>query len=227
MKHTIAPLFVAFTATATSLTAALSVTLPGNSTSDGWDQLTNSRLSGYGGYPGLTPWTTPIAANTSGSDQNAVFNKISGGGYLANNSFYDGGNSGTLALQSDNPIANLATVIFQVDMGMSTFASAPQLLINGTDLLDPVASSITQGAYSSGQPGQPPSFTKNHAFQWDLTGYGATIDDYQVQWTTSIHTTIYEMHLDSGDSFATVIPEPSTAFLGALAGSLLLLRRRS
>lgn len=206
--------------------AALSISLPGATTRSGWDQLVATRLSGFGRHPGLAPWPSTIAPNVAGSAVDSAFGKSAGGGYLGSASFYDGGNSGSLFVGSDSPLANLATLVFQIDMGADSFHSAPQLLVNGSTLLAPIASAVSAGDFSFSFGG-PPEQTLSHAFQWDLSTLAAPVTAYQVRWETSPHTTIYRMQLDTGDAFAQVVPEPSTALLTLLSGPLLLRRRRT
>lgn len=225
MKTTSLPLAL-LTLSSLSASAALSISLPGNTSNDGWDQLVGSRLTGYGNHPGLAPWPDTIAPNVSGSAGDAVFGKASGGGYLGSASFYDGGNSGSLFLSSQNPVAEMATLVFQIDMGSSSFAASPQLLVNGSTLLTPIASTVNPGDHSV-TFGGPPVQTQKHAFQWDLRTIDGPITDYRVQWDTTPRTTIYEMELATGDTFLQVIPEPSIALLAFFATPLLLRRKRN
>ncbi|GHC61060.1 PEP-CTERM sorting domain-containing protein [Roseibacillus persicicus] len=226
MKHTFLTSTFVLVTSALSSHAALTISFPGNTSTDGWDQLVGSRLTGYGSYPGTSPWPAPVSPNVAGSTGDATFNKTSGGGYFATNSFYDGGNSGSLVVESSNPVANLATIVFQIDMGASSFASTPQLLVNGTDLYPADLSATYAGDYTYSFGG-PATATNNFVFQWDLSGVTDPITSYQVQWETAPHSLIYELQVDSSDNFVAVIPEPSTALLTLFAGSALLRRRRT
>lgn len=225
MKTSLLPLTL-LTVSGLTAPAALSISLPGNSVTEGWDQLVGSRLSGFGNHPGLAPWPDTIAPNLAGSNGEAAFGKSSGGGYLGTQSFYDGGTSGGLFIDSGDPIANLATLVFQIDMGADSFSTSPQLLVNGSTLLAPIAAAVTPGEFSFSFGG-PPVQTQNHAFQWDLSGMEAPITAYQVQWETAPRTTIYQLQLDAGDTFIQVIPEPSAALLALLASPFLLRRKRN
>ncbi|MDP0492608.1 MAG: PEP-CTERM sorting domain-containing protein [Verrucomicrobiota bacterium JB023] len=217
------PITIALLATTAASQAVINVSLPGTTTTDGWDELVSSRLAGYGGYPGLSPWPGSVPANVSGSSNAAEFGKTSGAGYFGTNSFYDGGNVGSLNMTSTTVLSDLETIVFQVDMGASSFTSSPSLLVNGSTQLSPVLSFVTEGDYSYSFGG-PVSSTENHVFQWDLTGLGS-VSDFEVQWDTASHTTIFAMQLDTGDEFV-AIPEPSTALLTLFGLPLFFVRKR-
>jgi hypothetical protein len=125
-----------------------------------------------------------------------------------------------------SPLAGLATVVFQVDMGASGFSAAPLLSLNGGAGVAPDFSLVVDGEYSFSFGG-PPAPTENHAFQWDLSGFSDPVTSVAVEWTTTPHTTVYALNLDSGDTFLRVIPEPGVgAMVGlGLAGGLILRRR--
>ena len=211
--------------------AAFTIHLPGNTETSGWKNLRNSNpfwsANGYTTtFPGAAPWPAPILANVAGSQGSAVFMKTSGNGYFASQAIYDGGGAGTFSISDTSPLANLATVVFQLDTGTS-FGVQPTLNYNGG------SQALAANWFAQGhgnhltfnfQTGQ--SFpTQNRAWQWDLTGLGVT--SYEITWgsVTNNHLTQYEINLSTGDSVLQVIPEPSSSLMAGLA-SLALLRRR-
>ncbi|MBK1826812.1 PEP-CTERM sorting domain-containing protein [Haloferula rosea] len=222
---------VALIATATLSHAAITVSLPGNQESSGWDQLNNTNTywadNGYTtSYPGATPWPGSIAANMTGSIGSATFAKLSGNGYFAGSSIYDGGGAGTYSLSDASPLAGLATVVFQLDVG-TPVGVTPVLNFNGgSQALAADFSTMVAGGYSTINFTTGQSFpTSNYAWQWDLTGLA--VSSYEIVWgsNTNNHLTQYEVNLTTGDSFAQVVPEPSVALL-SLAGLFLSFRRR-
>lgn len=209
------------------LSAAVTVDLGAGSEHAGWDQLNSGNPAwATGGYPTLHPnataaWPAPIAANASGSNASATLDKTSGGGYFAGGSLYNAGTVGSHLVADASPQANLATIVFQADLG-SPFAGVPLLSYNGgSQMLAPDFSGTSIGDYLSGFGGALTP-TTNYLWQWDLQGLGVT--DYSISFSTAPHGTIYELALDTGDTFAQVVPEPSVALLGA--ASLMLLGRR-
>jgi hypothetical protein len=230
MPFTMKPFIIILFASA-STQAAFTINLPGNTESSGWDNLKSSNpywsANGYTtAYPGSAAWPAPVAANAAGSQGSAVFMKISGNGYFGSSSVYDGGGAGMFSVSDASPLANLATVVFQLDTG-TTVGVLPTLSYNGGNQSLP-ANFFAQGngEYSTFDFSTGQAFpTQNRAWQWDLTGLGAT--SYEIKWgsVANNHLTQYEIHLTTGDSFAQAVPEPSAAMLGALA-SLALLRRR-
>lgn len=224
------PLILVLSASATAH-AAFTINLPGSTESSGWDNLRSSNpfwsANGYTtAYPGVSPWPAPIAANVAGSEGSAKFAKVSGNGYFASQSIYDGGGAGLYSVSDTSPLANLATVVLQLDTGTS-IGVIPTLNYNGGSQALP-ANYFAQanGEYSTFnfQTGQ--SFpTQNRAWQWNLTGLG--VATYEIVWgsVANNHLTQYEVSLTTGDAFLQVVPEPSTALLSCLV-SLALIRRR-
>jgi hypothetical protein len=227
MKH----FLTAALAVTSTASAAISVSLPGNSESSGWDNLRASNTywsaNGYPtAYPGAAVWPSPVAANAAGSQGSAVFMKESGNGYFAGSSLYDGGGAGIFSISDRSPIAGLSTVVFQIDAG-TIIGVLPVLNYNGgAQALAPDYFAQADGGYLTFnfQTGQ--SFpTQNRAWQWDITGLG--VDSYEIIWgsVANNHLTQYEINLTTGDAFVQAIPEPSTPVLVSFL-SLFLFRRR-
>ena len=136
------------------------VGLNGTVKDDGWYNLTSqsqtkvvdgvsTTIAGNTGYPSVfqstNPWPQGIASqvNTSGASTAANFNKVGNGSgfgpYPASDSLYAisfsnnyNAKGGTLGVFESNPLANLGTVVFQLEMGSA----------NGYDFYEP---SVTTG----------------------------------------------------------------------------------
>jgi hypothetical protein len=224
-------LLAAVSAATATTHAAISISLPGNTESAGWDNLkvSNTYWSANGyptTYPGAAAWPSPVAANAAGSQGSAVFMKNSGNGYFSGSSLYDAGGAGLFSISDASPIAGLSTIVCQIDAGTS-IGVLPVLNYNGgSQSLTPNYFAQTDGEYLTFnfQTGQ--SFpTQNRAWQWDLTGLGVT--SYEIKWGSvpNNHLTQYEINLTTGDSFIQAVPEPSSVLLVSFA-SLALFRRR-
>ncbi len=209
--------------------AAVSVSLPGNSEQAAWAALNATNYPGAGGgssyFTATAAWPAPIPGN-AGSTSGAEFAKVSGGGYFATTSVYDAGAAGVYSLSDASPLADLATIVFQIDSG-TTVGIAPVLNFNGGSqaLAADYFTAVSGNHVSSGPTGSNPSI--NHAWQWDLSGVAGPITSYEIVWgsTTGNHLTHFELNLSAGDSFVQVIPEPSAVVMVSLV-SLALFRRR-
>jgi hypothetical protein len=229
MKHI---LLAAIAATSTTH-AAISISLPGNSETSGWNNLANSNsywsANGYPtSYPGATAWPAPVAANMAGSTGSAVLMKKSGNGYFSGSSLYDAGGAGTFSISDASPLDSLATIIFQIDAG-TIIGVLPVLSYNGgSQALAPDYFTQVDGGYLTFNFTTGESFpTQNRAWQWDLTGLGVT--SYEITWgsVANNHLTQYEFDLTTGDSFVQAIPEPASAVMISLVSLALFRRRRA
>lgn len=223
--------------------------LPGTSELEAWENLSNTNtqvasaaatattVDDFPGFPGSGPWPTAIIPDGAGSAGNAGFNKLNGNGYTASEAIYNfpgfspPANPGDYSVDNNSPLAGLETVVFQIDVGEGNgfFDTAPVLRLNSgaTQLAADFTSTSTGRSFDNPQnPGETLTSTI-FAYQWDLSSAGA-IGDYSVQWGAAEHATIYAMQLDSGDSFAQVVPEPSNfaVIVGAAALGLALTRSR-
>jgi hypothetical protein len=221
MKNTFALLVLA----AAQSHAAITFTLPGNPESAAWTGLNNVNYPAASGWNSFGTNTQPFQAALSpdsGSTLGGAFNKLSGGGYFASTSIYNFGVPGAFHITDSSPLAGLETVVFQVDLG-SALGAVPVLNYNGgSQTLAPDFQATAPGDFISGFGG-PPAPTTNHAWQWDLSALGAT--SYEIRFTTIEHGTIFRLDLAAGDSFAQVIPEPSSLLLCAV-GAIAFTRRR-
>lgn len=205
--------------------------LPGVSETDGWVGITATNYPGYPGYSTSSdPWPNPIAANVGGSNGNGELDKVSGSSYPSGSSLYSP-SGGTLSLSSDDTISGLETIIFQLDIGPAggvALTGTPTLFINGVEIdvedFD-IYSYVGTGAYTFNFMGEPEdSFL--YSYQWDLSGYVGTITSYEIQFSVGSHAQIYQMQVDTGNTFVQAVPEPSAMALVGVIGALGLLRRR-
>lgn len=225
-------LAISIIALTSSLIGAINVTLPGNSFKSNWAGLNAINYTTGEGYNSFVTntagWTTPIAAHQG----TVTFDKLAGtGGYPSSAAIYNFTTPGSFLLSNSSPLSDLETLVFQLDMGegIGFFTSDPVLNYNGGS--QGLVAGLTKeviGGYVVSNPGDPPFFSTNYAFQWDLTSIVDPITSYTIEWSTNQHVTLYEINLDSGDTFSQVIPEPSTyaAMVGILALAVVCMRRR-
>lgn len=219
----------------------------GSSSFDGWNNLNSATFSGYGGFPGNSPWPAPIGSNVGGSadaDLNRVAGSPTGGGpFLSSSSIYFGNFAqvanalgGTLRVSDNTPLASLQTLIFQIQigevLGYDFFdpTGRPALKVNGSaTVVNPLFSGVVDrfqsGVFTSPATGlDEPVYVNTWGYQWDVSAFGP-ISSFTIDFSGVTHAQIYELQLDqSSQLFATaLIPEPSvvplilTAALGALA----------
>ncbi len=245
------------TASTSSLHAAvIDLSLNGTTSYGKWDTLNSLRLAGTGSFPGNTMWT-PIASNHGNDD--AVLKKISngsgGGPYVATESIYYGGfsgdanlNGGTMAVADDTPLANLKTLVFQIDIGEAFtydfFNHETPLLsyttANGTFNLEADYTILLSKIYSTtvsmptgpdGEYQDEDVFRNTWLFQWNLNDVTEPITSFEIQFTGVQHAQVYALQLDQSDYAynVAVIPEPSTWSLLLVigTGTVILLRRKT
>ncbi len=205
--------------------AAITLTLPGNTESALWTPLNNVKYPSSAGWNSFGMNTQPFQAALSPNPESTLggtFNKLSGGGYFASSSIYNFGVPGTFHISDLSPLAGLETVVFQADLG-TALAAVPILNYNGgSQALAPIFQTTAPGNFLSSFGG-PPAPTTNYAWQWDLSAVEVT--SYEVRFTTIEHGTIFRLDVAASDSFAQVIPEPSSLMLGVV-GVLVFTRRR-
>lgn len=237
---------VAFVAT-TAATGHAAITdpgLPGETQYDGWDPTIASAYPGYPGFPGSGAWPNPLGSNTAGSGDAGlvkVANGSGGGPFPATDSLYFGGfsndpnvNGGTVAATDATPVANLATVVFQINIGEGPqghdFFNAvlPVLNYNGgsqaivATLSDLVAELDTGETFTNPETNEEePIFINTWMVQWDLSSIVDPVTSFSVQFTAVQHAQVYAVRLDQ----YAAIPEPAGVLM-LTAGSAGLLRRR-
>ena len=215
----------------------------GSSGSDAWVNVNSANFSGYGGFPGNSPWPAPIGSNGTGSgdaDLSRVAGSPTGGGpFLSSSSIYFGNYAqvpnalgGTLRVSDSTPLANLKTLVFQIQIGEATgydLYSAPTLKINGGSSVVNILFSGILNRYQSGTFFSPateldePVYVNTRGYQWDVSSLGA-VTSFAIDFSGVTHSQIYGLQLDQSSSvFSTaVIPEPNVGGL-ILAGACFFL----
>jgi hypothetical protein len=220
----------------------------GSSGTDGWVNVNSANFSGYGGFPGNSAWPGPIGSNGIGSgdaDLSRIAGSPTGGGpFLSSTSIYFGNFAqvpnalgGTLRVSDSTPLANLKTLVFQIQIGEATgydLYSAPALKINGgSSIVNPLFSGILNrfqsGTFPSPATGlDEPVYVNTRGYQWDVSSLGA-ITSFAIDFSGVTHSQIYGLKLDQSSSvFSTaVIPEPNVGGLVLAAACFFLIRRRA
>jgi len=215
----------------------------GSSSTDGWVNVNSLNFSGYGGFPGSSAWPAPIGSNGIGSgdaDLSRVAGSPTGGGpFLSSTSIYFGNFAqvpnalgGTLRVSDSTPLANLKTLVFQIQIGEATgydLYSAPALKINGgSSVVNPLFSGILNrfqsGTYPSPATGlDEPVYVNTRGYQWDVSSLGS-VTSFAIDFSGVTHSQIYGLQLDQSSSFfsTAVIPEPNVMGL-ILAGACFFL----
>jgi hypothetical protein len=188
---------------------AVSFSLPGNSEFASW-ALSSTNHPGFNTFrTAANPWTSTVSPDAGSAS--AVLGKVSGSGYIGSAFLYTAAVTGVFSIQDSSPLANLATVIFQgrisdpLDSVVLNYNGGNQALAAGFSLV---------------VPGSP---YPERAWQWDLSGVPG-ITSYEIIY--SGHYAATSLAVTAGNSFAQVIPEPSSALLGLTALTLTLIRRR-
>ena len=215
----------------------------GSSASDGWVNVNSANFSGYGGFPGSSAWPAPIGSNgiaSGDADLSRIAGSPTGGGpFLSSTSIYFGNFAqvpnalgGTLRVSDSTPLANLKTLVFQIQIGEATgydLYSAPALKINGgSSIVNPLFSGILNrfqsGTFPSPATGlDEPVYVNTRGYQWDISSLGA-VTSFAIDFSGVTHSQIYGLQLDQSSSvFSTaVIPEPNVGGL-VLAGAFFFL----
>ncbi len=240
--------FIAGVSLALTLQAApVAIDLDGNTQNDRWTNsaLTSGANPGYGTFPGSGNWPAPIQSNVGGdATLNKTANGAGGGPYPASGSIYFGGfsgdqnvNGGTLAVTDNSPVANLQTVVFQLEIGEASTHDfyngvLPTLSYNGGNQMlsaDYISLSQVFNGTVEMPTGTEPLYINTYGLQWDLSGISETITSFTISFNGVQHAQVYSMQLDQSDTFTQAVPEPSTYALFAVAGAFVCwrLRRRA
>ena len=219
--------------------------LGGTTESNGWLTINSSVFPGTGTFPGTTMWS-PLGSTTGGD---AVLRKISngaaGGPYAASGSIYFGGfssdinfNGGTLAAADSTPVANLANIVFQIQIGEAwtydfyngvlptlsyTTTSGTATNISATDWT--LLEQYDNGTVSM-PTGEETVYINTYALQWDLSSVTEDITGFSISFTGVQHGQLYAMQLDQSDTYVQAVPEPGTVLLFGAGAMVLVLRRR-
>jgi hypothetical protein len=195
------------------LSAAISFTLPGIAETSSWELNRTNYLSVTSNTfrTATIPWVAS-AIPTSGTSS-ALFNKVSGGGYMATTFMYTAPVGGSFRLYDESPLAEMETIVMQGYIS-DALDGMPVFNFNGGSQSIPASfSTIVSGATYPAR-----------AWQWDLSGVVGPIHRYEILF--SGHFAATSLRVDSGNTFFQVIPEPSSALLACSALGFTLIRRR-
>ena len=216
----------------------------------GWEGVNAQNYSGYGSFPGSSPWPSPINANQGIT--NPILNRIAGsptggGPYLGLESIYFGNFAqvpnalgGTLRLSDNSPINNLRTVVFQIQIGEALGydffepSGFPKLSLNGgTSTFSSFTNLVNRyqnGVFPSPETGlNEPIYVNTWAFQWNLGSTPAA--SYDIDFSGVTHSQVYDLRLDTTSLIynTPVVPEPSTLgyiLFGFIVFLIIKLRHR-
>jgi hypothetical protein len=219
----------------------------GSKSYSAWSNVNSFNYSGYGSFPGNSPWPSPIRA-TEGST-NSTLNRIAGsptggGPFLASESIYFGSFSqvpnalgGTLRLSNSLSLTNLRTLVFQIQIGEAigydffSPSGFPKLSLNGetynTALYTNLVNRYQNGVFPSPETGEDePVWVNTWAFQWNLTS-PTNINNYAIDFSGVTHSQVYALRWDSTSVLQNqVVPEPSTYALLLLAFGIIILYKK-
>lgn len=223
----------------------------GTSETDGWANINSVNFSGYGGFPGSSAWPAPIGSNFAGSgdaDLYRVAGSPTGGGpFLSSSSIYFGNFAqvanalgGTLRVSDSTPVANLNTLVFQIQIGevmgydFYNPSGAPALKVNGgSTAVSPLYSGVLDryqsGTFLSPATGNDePVFVNTWGYQWDVSSFGP-ISSFSIDFSGVTHSQVYALQLDQGTAQFNVamIPEPGVSWMLLSGACWSLVRRRS
>ncbi len=206
-------------------THAAFVDVAGAAATDGFNDLTSSRLNATASGPNSI--RAGILANVFGNG-GAVFKRTSGTAYPASFGIYEwGGARSTFELNVGSAVTGLTSVTFQsfinVDNAQGVYGNLsagnlPVLSYNGgTQLL--AASSYTATPVAGGvdMDGNPITTTSPNnpsyaIFSWDLSSISTPITSFNVRWATDAHANTLAFQLDQ----VAAVPEPSTYAFAAI-----------
>lgn len=221
--------------------ALIDPALPGSTQTDAWTSanLIASANPGYGSFPGSSPWPGGIGSGTPnvGNAGDAQLNRLGGGTFgggpfPSGSSLYFGSfditaniNGGKLGVADATPVANVANIVLQVQIGEATgydFLNhvMPVLNFNGGSQALAATNAITLEQFDTGDTfpapgGDQPIYINTYLLQWDTTALGA-ITSFSVDFNAVQHAQLYQLRLDQSDVFQAV-PEPSSVTLAGLA----------
>lgn len=220
--------------------------LPGSTAYSEWTSFTPSSYPGYGNFPGLGSWPSPMA--DQGGDAEAVLTKVSngtgGGPYPASSALYFGGvsstpntNGGTLSVIDTAALAGLKQVTFQIQIaeawGYDFWNDAfPTLSYNGGSQALTATSRADLERYPNGSMtvpggGEVDISINTYLLSWDLSGVSDPISSFAITFTGVQHALVYKLRVDESDAVAVAaVPEPSSMAMLAGGGALTLLARR-
>ncbi len=231
-----------FLLASTSVAQIIDINFSGSGTTNysAWSNINSFNYTGYGSFPGNSPWPAPIRA-TQGST-NSTLNRVSGaptggGPFLASESIYFGSFAqipntlgGTLRLSNSLSLTNLRTLVFQIQIGEALGydffepTGLPRLSLNGGAYTNArftnLVNRFQNGVFPSPETGEDePVWINTLAFQWNVTN-ASTITNYAIDFSGVTHSQVYALRWDSTSVLqGQVVPEPSTLSLLVLAAA--------
>lgn len=209
--------------------------LPGTTQYDAWTTLHSAANPGFPTFPGSGAWPGAIGSNLGGdAELTKVANGAGGGPFPAGGSLYFGGFSGdintfggTLSVGDSTPVADLANLVLQIDIGEAATYDffdhvLPVLNLNGGAQALAASYAVITSRVSTGvfqTPEGPEEVYRNvHLLQWDLSGISEPITSFSIAFSGAQHAQIYGMRLDQSDVFASLaptqaVPEPASMAL--------------
>jgi len=177
----------------------------GNTSYDGWEDLT-------GNNPDTIGWPGGIPSNTTQSGD-AELVRISGEPFPAWGSIYfpsmtlnENELGGTLAITDRTPLNGVRTIVFQVKIGegllhdFHTPNGYPAIKINqmGSYIAPTFSTRMNQvpnGSYGLSETEDYPIYINTWAFQWNLD-QGVSVASFQIKFSAVTHAQVYALQLD-------------------------------
>jgi hypothetical protein len=177
----------------------------GNTSYDGWEDLT-------GNNPDTSGWPGGIVSNTTQFGDAELF-RISGEPFPAWGSIYfpsmtlnENELGGTLAITDRTPLNGVRTIVLQVKIGegllhdFHTPNGYPAIKINQMgSYIEPTFSTrmnqVPNGSYELSKTEEYPIYINTWAFQWNLD-QGVPVDSFQIQFSAVTHAQVYALQLD-------------------------------
>ena len=179
----------------------------GNTSYEGWKDLTRDYYSGYG----MGSWPSGISSNAPQTGAQLV--KITGEAYPGTESIYfpsmnlnQNELGGTLAIQDSAPLAGVRTIVLQIKIGegllhdFHTPNGYPAIKINQMgSYIEPTFSTrmnqVPNGFYGLSETEEYPIYITTWAFQWNLD-QGVTVESFQIEFSAVTHAQVYALQLD-------------------------------
>ncbi|GAA5119087.1 hypothetical protein JIN84_22220 [Luteolibacter yonseiensis] len=203
-------------------------TITGADATSVWSDVSETVHSGLPGWPGSSSWGVTLAPNSaSGTTTDIELARVTGSGggllgggpYPSDDTIYFGGlllsddTGGVLKVDEVDPVANLAQVVFQAQLGEAnskdfTPSTAP-VLTYYTATTGPHTATLASGAqvdsfengtYSNGEYDVDETVIVNeHKFVWNLSGANGAITSFKIEWSQVMHSQLYGFQVDQKD----------------------------
>lgn len=208
------------------------VDVAGSTAFDGFNQLTNARIT-------TAQLVAGLASNVAGSDNTATLKRLTGGFYPASFGLYSWSTDSAFGVNVASAVSDLASITLQTFVTVDTSQGVdgllqagylPTLSFNGgTQQLAATSYTVTPVSGGFGMDGSPLPASSNNPnygyFSWDLSSVTTPITSFSVNFGLDTHSSALAFQLDQ---VATApVPEPgSYALMLAGMGVVGLLARR-